>query len=358
MEGVVNSGIDTTTINLSRTIPLSGDSSKSKPETGARVIVESSKNDQYNLTETVAGTYIAVNLNLPTDRTYRLHIFTSTNREYISDFVENMITPPIDSVYSVPVKTGVQFFVSTTGGSNNTRYYRWSYAESWTYLIDPTENSAWIYQNNQVLQRLYGPGNTCYIFGAPSNSIFIASSYLANGAISMAPLGYVDASTGKLAGVYSLLVKQYALTGAAYTFWYLLRSNSEQLGSIFDAQPSSAVSNIHAVGNANEPVIGYVSVSTVTTKRIFLQGRTLPHFAIYFPAPVECPSKNIYLAPAATASYRFQQTFGTGDSLLISAIHDTTNYKIIIGYTYAPTNCLDCQTTHGTDIPPPYWPPP
>ena len=92
--------------------------------------------------------------------------------------------------------------------------------------------------------------NVCYVYGGPpSNSIFIASSHLAQGAISKAPPGYVAPSIGKLAQVYSLSVKQYALTANAYTFWNLLKTNTEQLGTIFDAQPSSSVSNIHAVSN-------------------------------------------------------------------------------------------------------------
>ena len=195
VEGIVNSGSDSTTIKLSRTISLASDSSKNVPETGARIMVESSKNDQYSLKETNAGTYVTLNLNLPTDRTYRLHIFTAANKQYISDFVENMITPPIDSAYGEPVKTGVQFYVSAHANTGGAHYYRWNYDESWTYLIDPAEISEWIYQNNQILPRQQADyiSNQCYIDATPSNSIFIAGSYLAQGAVNKVPLGYVDA---------------------------------------------------------------------------------------------------------------------------------------------------------------------
>lgn len=358
VEGVVNSGSDSTTIKLSRTISLASDSSKNVPETGARIMVESSKNDHYNLAETNPGTYVTLNLNLPTDRTYRLHIFTAANKEYISDFVENMITPPIDSVYGVPNNTGVQFYVSAHANASGTHYYRWNYNESWTYLIDPTEISVWIFQNNQILPRPLADfmGNECYIEPAPSNSIFIAGSYLAQGAVNKVPLGYVNASTGKLANVYSLLVRQYALTGEAYTFWNLLKTNTEQLGTIFDAQPTSAISNIHAVNSPQEPVVGYASVSTVATKRIFLNSRTLPRFHILYPLPLECPTKYIAVDPVATFQSRLQQTFGFGDTVILGAVtilHTTT----ILGYDYAAKNCLDCQTTGGTNVEPSYWPP-
>jgi hypothetical protein len=360
VEGVVNSGSDSTTIKLSRTISLASDSSKNSPETGARIIVESSKNDQYNLSETNAGTYVTTNLNLPTDRTYRLHIFTASNKEYISDFVENMITPPIDSVYGVPNTIGVQFYVSAHANTNSTHYYRWDYNESWTYLIEPAEISEWIVQNGQILPRVNPAdyiSNECYVVNTPvSTSIFIAGSYLAQGAVNKAPLGFVNASTGKLGGVYSLLVRQYALTGDAYTFWNLLKTNTEQLGTIFDPQPSSAVSNIHAINNPKELVVGYTSVSTVATKRIFLAGRTLPRFAIAFPPYIECPSKYIPVDPVATFQSRLQQTCGSGDTVLINAV-TVLHTSIILGYNYAAKNCLDCQTTGGTNVEPPYWPP-
>src|ERR1700678_2256719 len=74
VQGFINSGSDSTVITLSHTVQLSSGNAAGSPESGARVIVESSKNDQYSLVETGTGIYVTTNLNLPTDRTYRLHI--------------------------------------------------------------------------------------------------------------------------------------------------------------------------------------------------------------------------------------------------------------------------------------------
>jgi hypothetical protein len=87
VEGFINSGSDSTFITLSRTALLSSDSIK--VETGATVTIESDKNDKYPLAELKPGIYSTANLNLPTDRNYRVHIFTAANKEYASDFVEN-----------------------------------------------------------------------------------------------------------------------------------------------------------------------------------------------------------------------------------------------------------------------------
>jgi hypothetical protein len=357
VEGTINSGADSTLIKLSRTVTLS--SPTKNPERGARIIIESDKNDQYTLKETSArlGYYVIANLNLPADRRYRLHIFTSQNKEYVSDYVENKITPPIDSVYATPLVTGVQFSVSSHDNNNKTRYYRWDYNETWRYNVGGPHPSLIVYKDGQILSR--NPDSLisdCYKNATPSNSIFLANSNkLVQDVISKYPLGYVDGSTGKITNVYSLLVKQYALTPDAYRYWELLKKNTEQLGSIDDAQPSSSLTNIHAVNNSGEPAIGYVSVSTVATKRIFLSGRTLP-FAVNQHAgdTVSCGGGIITINPTSTLTPRLNRTLAAGDSLLIEVAYDKMGK--MFGYTYGTSICVDCRLRGGTNKKPSYWP--
>ncbi|WP_426667046.1 DUF4249 domain-containing protein [Mucilaginibacter sp. McL0603] len=354
VEGVINSGNnnDTTLIKLSRTVKLN--STTNNPESGARVTVESDKNDQFPLHETGTGNYVVLNLNLPIDRNYRLHIFTSDNKEYASDFVENKITPQIDSVYYAPLLTGVQFYVSSHDNTNKTRYYRWDYGETWSY--NSKYYAPLLYKDNYVASRNSDSlVSTCYKNAAPSNSVFVATSNkLGQDVISQYPLGYVDGSTGKITHVYSLLVKQYALTSDAYKYWTLLKTNTENLGSIFDPEPSSSFTNIHAVGNPTEPIIGYVSVSTVTTKRMFLQGRKLP-FAVSSSAgqPTGCSAFFFPIQPQSTFDSRLRHTFASGDSLLTISVNVE---NVLVGYQYAPAICADCRLQGGTIVKPPYWP--
>jgi len=75
---------------------------------------------------------------------------------------------------------------------------------------------------------------------------------------------------------YSLLVKQYALTSEAYNYYTQLKQNTEQLGTIFDPQPSELTGNIHSLSDKNEPVIGYVTAGIVGEKRIFIDSSELP----------------------------------------------------------------------------------
>ncbi|WP_428331175.1 DUF4249 domain-containing protein [Mucilaginibacter sp.] len=356
VEGLINSGGDSTVIKLSRTIKLN--STTQIAETGARVAVEDQSLNQVNLTETVAGTYRTQNLNLIAGAKYRIHIYTATNKQYVSDFIENKITPPIDSISSQALTSGVQFYVSSHDPANQTHYYRWDYDETWTYFS--LERSQYIYVNHQVLFR--SPDSlvsTCYRFANPSNSFYVGnSSKLSADVIYKAPLGYVAASTGRLNHVYCLHVKQYAITEDAYTYWSSLKKNTEQLGSIFDPEPSTITGNIHSMSDPKEIVIGFISVSTTTDKRLFLSGRSLP---IQLPRVVgppfadQCADISILFAPTATLNERLEHSLLSGDTLLTIPIVDRITH-IQLGYAAATKICVDCRVAGGTTVKPPYWP--
>jgi len=353
VDGVINSGSDSTIVYLSRTVKLNIKSFRN-PEQGATLKVESDKNDVYTLQEIIPGKYIAVNLNLPTDRKYRMHIITAENKEYASDFVENKITPPIDSVYATPLVTGVQFSVSSHDNTNKTRYYRWDYTESWSYQMGQTASTL-LYNNGNIVSRnLDSLVNLCYKYPEHNSSIFLANSEkLTQDVISKSPLGYVDGSTGKITNVYEMLISQYALTAEAYKYWTLLKTNTEGMGTITDPQPSQSITNIHCITNPTEPVIGYVSVSTITLKRVFLAGRTLP-FAVNQLAKdsVSCSGGIIWVQPQNTFLSRLHAIMASGDTLLVRF----ETGKKGDGYSYETAICADCRLRGGTTTKPAYWP--
>ena len=352
VDGVINSGTDSTIIYLSRTVKL--DSKSFRNPENATVKIESDRNDVYSLQEVVPGKFAAVNLNLPTDRKYRMHIFT-TGKEYVSDFVENKITPAIDSVYALPLTTGVQFSVSTHDNTNKTRYYRWDYTESWSYQIGD-KSSTLLYQNGNIVSRSPDSSvNLCYKFPQHNSSVFLANSEnLTRDVISKAPLGYVDGSTGKITNTYELLVSQYALTSDAYKYWIMLKKITEGLGTITDPQPSQSVTNIHCITNPAEPVIGYVSVSTIAIKRVFLAGRNLPFdVSVLAKDSLSCGGGIIWMQPQNTFLSRLSTLMASGDTLLVRF---ETGGNGATGYSYENAICSDCRLRGGTTTKPAYWP--
>lgn len=266
VEGLINSGQDTTTILLSRTTKLA-DTTVLKPKAGAQVVIEGEGNMHYLLLEKKAGSYVdQLSLN---NNKYRLRIHTSDGKEYISDFVPVKQTPPIDSVLWKKENDEVQISVSAHDPQNNTKYYRWEYEETWEYhslYVSYVE-----YRNGEFYRRdSTNQINKCWQIVNSSDIAIGASASLNEDVINNHLLVHIDNGSEKTSIRYSIFVKQFALTKEAFDFWTLLKKNTQKVGGIFDALPSELTGNIHCVTNPQEIVIGFISAGTITKKRIFI----------------------------------------------------------------------------------------
>ena len=274
VEGIINSGADSTIIKLSRTVPLS-EKTTSSPELNAKVTVVGSNNVTYPLSDIGNGKYAAGPLNLDQTKQYRLTIKTAAGNEYASDFVAVKSTPPIDSVGFTIQNNGVNIYANTHDPNNATHYYRYDYEETWQFRSK--YHSDFVTNGKKIVRRTPAQMiSNCFGNDKSSTIVLASSAKLKQDVIYEAPVTQVPSTSEKIETKYSILVKQYALTAEAYNFWQNLKKNTEQLGSIFDAQPSNINGNIHCTSNPAETVIGYVSVSNVQTKRIFITNQQLP----------------------------------------------------------------------------------
>ena len=353
VEGVINAGNDSTVIKLSRTVKLT-DKITTNPVLGATVTVEGEQGSSYNLYDYYTnGHYNSFSgLNLPASQKYRLRIQTSDNQQYVSDYVAIKPTPPIDTIgYSVQ-NNGINLYVNAHDPANSTRYYLWDYDETWifhskyqSYKIFDTVSQQLVDRTAQ--QAIY----FCYGNDKSSSILLNSTEKLAKDVVYQNPLVQIPLTAEKLESKYSILLRQYALTKEAFEFYQVLQKNTEQLGGIFDAQPSAISGNIHNANNPNEPVIGYVSVTNVQSKRIFIAHTDLPGnvLPIY---PYDCV--------ADTALFNNK---GQND---VQTILETPPYNIyiptsgifvmgnLVGYMYSTQECVDC-TIRGTIQTPPFW---
>jgi hypothetical protein len=341
IEGTVNSGTDSTYITLSRTKSVDTSTAFIK-ETGAHVTLESSAGTTYPLIEITTGTYATPGLNLNTSHQYRLRINTSNSEQYLSDYVVVKNAPPIDSIGFKAQNTGVQIYLNTHDNTDATRYYRWEYNESWEF--HSWYKSLYDDSGERKISVYY-----CYT-GDQSASINIANSIkLANDVIYQAPIIMIPATSEKIELKYSILVKQYALTSDAYSFWQNLQTNNTGLGSIFDAQPSLNQTNYHCLNNPAETVVGYLSVGVPSTKRIFISASQL--LPGYSPADLfGCsvitdttahPNPDIAKAPP-------------GYYTILDLLPPYSGISVPFAVTFAKTDCADC-TVRGTLTPPSFW---
>lgn len=321
---------------------------------GATVTVESDQNSSVPLYDiNNNGHYYSPALNLSPTQKYRLRIKINAS-EYLSDFEPVKLTPPIDSVGYTVQNGNVNLYVNAHDATNNTHYYRWDYDETWMFHAK-YESVFILDQGTNTIQARRPDQMAYYCFGntTSSNIVLTSTEKLAKDIVYQSLLTQMPLTSEKVETKYSILVRQYALTPDAYAFYQNIKKNTEQLGSIFDAQPSQLSGNIHSVSNPNEPVIGYITVSNIQSKRIFIAHEALPGDVqpVY---PYDCEQDSAYYSQPKTGVNQVQNTLVNPpiDYIPTSAIKNSLGQ--IIGYLYSTIPCTDC-TLRGTTQTPPFW---
>ncbi len=342
VDGVINTGANAvTTIKLSRTRNVT-DSVVFSPELHAQVNILGKSGTSYSLHEQGNGVYTSDALTLnPTDE-YALQVITSNNSRYLSPYVAAKITPAIDSLQWIFNGNGVTFYINTHDARNNTRYYRWEYVETWEYhAIDNAELSL----NNDIIYYdvPYNSRYICYQADSSTNILLGTSIALSQDIINKDSLTNIPLNDIRMGVRYSILLKQYALSEEAYQYWLLLQKNTQQLGSLFDAQPTQLTGNVKCITNPAEPVLGYVSVNNIAEERLFIQNSELPGWQKLFPG-VDCSLRTLDRNPDNPYLYTYPDTS-----------YAPYYYSGMCCLVIAKRSCVDCTELGGTTTKPPFW---
>ena len=359
VEGNINPGADSTIIRLTRTENLSTPSgSPPVAELGAAVAIESDANITYTLAEQGNGYYATPGLSLNPANKYKLKITTSANKAYESDFVTVKNSQPIDSVSFNALSTGVQVNVSTHDASNNSRYYRYEYEETWVIHADyfssyeVTTNSAGtkVIAPRPVADQIF----TCYTSDKSSTIVLGSTDKLSKDVLANSPVIFIGSHSEKIGTRYSILVKQFVLTKEGFDYYQQLSKNTEQLGGIFDPQPSSLTGNIHCITIPTEQVIGYITAGSVTQKRIYINKSDVPNNNQYLTTlPFDnCKLDSFYFSAPHTSINEVQLNIIDGDAIPIAPFGKPGSPPL--GYTGSGGLCIDC-TVRGTNKKPAFW---
>jgi len=352
VEGTINSGTGATEIVLKRTVAL--DNPMIVYEAGAIVSINGEDNSIAYLTEGNIGNYTSSNLNLQNSKKYRLNILTKDGKIYQSDYTNPQTTPAIDSLSWRQDPNGLQIYVNTHDATGLTKYYQWDYTETWEYHspyqqyleYNQFNTSLGIKYNLVPFDPILGRFNTAIYKCWPtenSSSILLGSTITLSDNKILLPLNYITVGSVKLGKLYSIKTRQYSLSEGKYNYLQKIKKNTEGTGSVFDAQPSELVGNIHCTTNASEPVIGYIDISTIQENRIFIDNSQLSNWNYISP----CNQEEV-LNNTDAISMKYGQLTPTN-------IAKSTPFGTAISYYFAMPNCVDC-TFFGTNIKPPFWP--
>jgi Domain of unknown function (DUF4249) len=339
------SGNSPTSFTLTRTIALPGGPVPS--EIGASVEVDGLDGSVFPLPEQSPGVYSDSNaLPLNTAVYYQLRIKTSNGEQYLSDTVPCKITPPIDSLYfSNITSTGTTIYLNTHDPTGKTRFYLWNYVQTFEY--HSAEETSYYYDEAQdtVLPR---PDTSqvfsCWLSGSGADVLTNTSEALAQDVIYQQPMVTIPPNNVQLSVLYTMLARQYALTDSGYAFYKLLQQNTEDLGSIFDAQPSQITGNVHCLTVPTERVIGWVSAGTVQQYRLWISRAQVPSTFAY-----QCAGDDIQV-PADPIDIKTY--FGS----VYTPISPSTNAAGQPIWLANYTDCLVCTFHGGTNHAPNFWP--
>lgn len=347
VDGFINMGANSTTaFTLSRTQRLGDSLGAYTPEGQAAVSIIGSNGNSYPLQDMGNGTYNSFQLSLDPAQKYRLKITTRNGSRYESDTVSARISQPIDSLtWQQNDSSGdVIVSVNTHDPANSSHYYRWFYTETWEYHA-PLQSELQLI-NGQIYYAIDSLTQEFLIYycwrSANSTDIVLGNTTaLGQDRISQQPIGTVRRGAQKISVQYSMLASQYVLTPDAYQYWLILQKNTQNLGSLFDPQPSQLAGNIHCLTNPKEPVIGYLSASSISQRRIFIDNKQVHNWDTL---SLECPLRQTGWDPNNFHLYNYPDTlwgpyYFSGPVLYLTK-----------------RDCLDCRLQGGTLTKPSYWP--
>lgn len=348
VEGFISSGQEPTTITLSRTRNL--DSTGNSPEHNALVSIEGENSGTFPLYESGNGTYVSSSLQLDPNEKYRLRIKTQMGKEYISDFSGYRTTPDVDSLSWQRDNNGVKIYINTHDSQVQPGYYYWKYEETWEFHSRYYSTLVWVYDSHNIPVGVayQNPDQSidtliykCWKTVNSSNINVGSSEKLSRNDI-YSQITSIEPESEKLSVLYSLNVEQYALSHDAYLYLQKLKINTEEIGSIFAAQPSVLTGNIHCTTDSSEIAIGFIEVTQEKQKRLYIENSELPGWNYGMPCETIIVGNS-------------QSDILKNGAGLPTIPYASSPFGITSFYDSYDPNCVDC-TLRGSNVRPSFWP--
>lgn len=346
VDGGIDNGDGPYVIKLSTTTSISKVSYA--PLADCKVFIESTAGEMVELTETSLGEYSTTQNSIKGEVGigYKLHITTSENKEYESDFEYILPSVAIDSVYYEPETkddpssvfdlNGYQFYVDSKTPESDTNYLLWQLVQTYKYNADFLLD--YFYAGSLYANPTPEMYFTCYKT-ENVNEVFTYSTVGQSlPEIKRQALHYVDTRTKALSIRYTVLVNQRSVSKKAFEYWNQIKQINEAQGAVFAQQPFQVRGNIKNVNDAQESVLGFFMASGVDSKRVFVPTYLLP--MDYNVCVVSDADKMLYGMIRYTRPSEWPVWVTNGDG---------TGRAIMDHY------CMDCRLAGGVLEKPDFW---
>lgn len=348
------------TIKLSRTVPL--DSNAINGEARANVTVRDDLGNEFRFREGETGTYVSdANFATIPGRVYELKVETSDGWSYSSQKTEAPPASEIDRLYAEggvrdSLEQGVFIYVDNDEPTNGPFYYKYEYEETYKVFAPfwtPEEAYFVVYIPNIPTGGTIGvrpriqEEQLCYPSFNSRRIIQGSTAGLSNNSLEKFPVRFISQENYILAYRYSILVKQYAQTASAFSYYETLAKLSKVENVFSQVQTGYFEGNISSDIDPLEPVLGYFEVASVDQQRIFFDyedifpGERKPNF------PFPCEFLTPLTGLRSVIEFEFMEFYDYNDP-------PDPKFSERGPYVMVPRICGDC-TVLGSNVVPEFW---
>lgn len=320
------------------------------PVPGCFVEIQDDQGNNFALMEDSPGHYqVWMNReDLVIGTSYRVRVTTPEGEFLESGFDKMNAAPPVDSVYyrieEIPTtnpsvtNTVMQFYVDLDAIGDYSHYYKWDVVETWEYEAAHPLEFYYDGTHHEVIPPDY-TNKVCWITKLVPNVFTVSTENLSQNIYNQYPLQAVDGhSSSRLGIMYSILVRQLALTEEAYIYWEQLRINSNEQGGLYEQQPFAIKGNILNLSYPEQDVLGYFYAAAETSRRYFyhdVEGIVL--------------SFNNQCYESDLGRFGWREYFPR-EYPIYYYYNETGRLRILNRY------CIDCRLQGGTTTKPDFWP--
>jgi hypothetical protein len=342
---------EVTDISEIQTITVSRTSSVNDPEfipvDGCDAVINDDAGNEFPMQEYEKGTYRCMihRSFLVPGASFRIKISAPDGTVIESDYDTINECPEVGSVYYLRKNItsgsnetkGIQFYVDLKAEDLKSRYFKWALTETWEYHVPyPRE---WYYDGR--IHHISPPDysrSICWKTASVRDIFTLSTIGLSENRYDMFPLNFINNKSPQLVYGYSLLINQYSMSEAAYSYWDQLQVNSTEQGGLYEKQPFTVTGNMHNLTDPAREVLGYFGAYSVKSKRIFVKDvEDLEIEYIPICTPMILLKGLIELSPDDYPAFLYGDKYG---------------FELI----YLGSECVDCLSLGGINIKPEFWP--
>ena len=336
----------TSTVTISRVLTFQDGFYGTRGETAGSAWIEDDSGKEYFSPDKEQRS----NFNIPTDdatpdRKYRM-VANVEGETYVSDWIDAIAPPVIEDVaidYSPLDSSSVEVRVTVSGGESATGYIGLSYDETWEFHSEwecryELDTIRWR-ENERTSQY---PNYWCWKTLPSDGMMLVDYTELSEDRVIGYRIQSFPVSDNRNHKKYSINVKAVSLPETTYKYLKNLNDISKGSGSLFSPNPGEMASNIRCDSDPTRRVLGYVTASLATERRVFIGSQ--------FYRPRQANTGYLFIPDNKRESYE-NDTYPV-DFMVLPTGDEGQDVE---GIYWGPVRCIDCVADGGTKTKPDFW---